>query len=207
MAVNLKDKSVLIVVKKLEDLTSLRRLCAELGAADVHVASSANMALNMLRMQPFDLCILESFLGRDEKTGLQVVEEAILEGSKRATSAFVLLTPEDTRALANESLDYGADTFITRPLDLAKLQLRLEKLLKLKQAVYPVESLLDKDPDKALAVLEAMLRKYPSLKLYLQRIQGRLLVAREDYDAARALFEQLLQVGEFLRQTASVKAR
>ncbi|WP_207063847.1 tetratricopeptide repeat protein [Motiliproteus sp. SC1-56] len=193
MAVDLEDKSVLIVVKRLEDLSALRRLMAELGSRDIHVASSANMALNMLRMQPFDLCVVESFLGTGEKSGLQVVEEAIREGLKPETGAFVLITPEDTKALPNDSLDYGADTFVTRPLDLEKLQLRLEKLLKLKQAVYPVESLIEQgDYEKALNAIDVMSRKYPSLKLYLQRLQGRLLVVTEAYDRAQELFERLL---------------
>lgn len=193
MAVNLAGKSVLIVVKKLEDLSLLRRFFQELEASDIHVASSANMALNLLRMQPFDYVIVESLLGNGEKNGLQVVEEASVEGLKRATSAFILITPEDIQALPNDSLENSADTFVTRPLDLERLRVRLEKLIKLKQAVQPVESLIDQgDVHKALKGIEVMVRRYPTLKVYLQRLKGRMLVQVGAYAEARRLFDELL---------------
>ncbi len=118
MAALLAEKSVLIVAKKLDALGTLRSLVSELGAAEVQVASSANMALSLMRMQPFDFCFIEHWLGDDEKSGYQVVEESIREGLKRAVDTQILIMPEGSAGIANDSLESFAESFFVNPIDI-----------------------------------------------------------------------------------------
>ncbi len=190
----LTGKSVLIVAKKLDVLGSLRGVFSEIGATDIHVASSANMAVNMLRMRPFDFCILESELGEQEKSGAQVIEEVGREGIRKATSAFLLILPESVTRLPRDSVEFSADTFVSKPLDMGKLKVRMEKLVKLKQAVYPVESLVDQgDYEKALKLIRKLSAKYASLELYLDRLKGQLLLTMKNYPDATAHFQRLVE--------------
>ncbi len=190
----LTGKSVLIVAKKLDVLGSLRAFYAEIGATDISVASSANMALNMLRMRPFDFCILESELGEQEKTGAQVIEEAGREGIRRATSSFLLILPESATGLPRDSVEFAADTFVSKPLDMDKLKVRMEKLMKLKQAVYAVESVIDAgDYDKALLLIRKLAAKYASLELYLDRLKGQLLLTMNNYEDAKVHFQRVIE--------------
>lgn len=192
MAALLAEKSVLIVAKKLEALGTLRSLVSELGAAEVQVASSANMALSLMRMQPFDFCFIEHWLGDDEKSGYQVVEESIQEGLKRAVDTQILIMPEGSAGVANDSLEYFTESFFVNPIDARLFKSRLEKLIKLKQAVSPAEKMIDAgDFNQSLQLLEQMLRRFPSLAPYLTRLQGRLLIETQNYSDAIPLFERV----------------
>ncbi len=194
MSTALAGKSVLIVARKLDELGTLRAFCSQLGSADINVASSANMALNMLRARPYDFCVIEADLGEREKNGLQLIEEASREGLRPATSAFLLVTAESARKLPRDSINCAADTFLARPLDPARVQQRIEKLVKLKQAVHPVESLIDQgEPDKALQLIPRLIARYNSLEVYLGRVQGRLLLELQRYDEARAHFVRIAE--------------
>ncbi|WP_210396887.1 tetratricopeptide repeat protein [Motiliproteus sediminis] len=192
MANYLADKSVLIVAKKLEDLGELRALVAETGARDVLVASSANMAFNLLRSQPFDVCLVEYRLGEGEKNGFQVIEEASREGLRRAVDIYALVSPEKSELLSHDSVDVIADTQFLKPVQPVYFHQRLEKLLKVKKAVYPVESLVDNDElDKALLVMDKLLRQFPSLRSYLDRVRGRLLLKLERWAEAAEHFKRV----------------
>ena len=194
MAALLADKSVLIVAKKLDSLGTLRSLVAEQGAAQVQVASSANMALSLLRAQPFDFCFIEHWLGDGEKSGSQVLEESVHEGLKRCVDSHVLVMPEGCTGVANDSLACFADSFFVKPVDPKLFRNRIQKLAKLKQAVRPVESLVDEgDLQKALQLNDQLLRKMPSLAPYLTRLQGRLLIETEQYAEA---IKQLQRVAD-----------
>ena len=187
-------KSVLIVAKKLDVLGNLRAFYSELGATDISVASSANMALNMLRMRSYDFCVLESDLGDKEKSGAQVIEEAGREGIRPATSAFLLLMPESVSQLPRDSIEFAADTFVSKPLDMAKLRLRMEKLAKLKQAVHPVEAAIDAgETEKALQLIRKLTAKYASLELYLDRLKGQLLIRTEAFEDAVQHFQRVAE--------------
>lgn len=192
MAALLAEKTVLIVAKKLDALGTLRSLVSQLGATEVQVASSANMALSLMRVQSFDFCFIENWLGDGEKSGYQVVEESIREGIKRTIDSHILIMPEGCPGVSNDSLESFAESFFVKPVDVNLFKNRLEKLIKLKQAVLPAESLVDQnEPEKALQLLAQMLRKYPSLAPYLTRLQGRLLVATENYPEAITLFDRV----------------
>lgn len=192
MGALLAEKSVLIVAKKLDALGVLRAQVSALGAAEVHVASSANMALSMMRMQPFDFCFIENWLGDGEKSGYQVIEESVHEGLKKAVDSYILIMPEGCAGMANDSLACFAESFFVKPIDPNLFANRLEKLIKLKQAIRPAEMLIDQGENaKALQLIGQLLRKFPSLAPYLNRLQGRLLLANENYTEAVALFEPI----------------
>ncbi|MFT5721615.1 MAG: tetratricopeptide (TPR) repeat protein [Motiliproteus sp.] len=192
MGAILAEKSILIVAAKLDALGVLRAQVSALGAAEVQVASSANMALNMMRMQSFDICVIENYLGDGEKSGYQLIEESIHGGLKKAGHSYVLILPEGSGGMANDSLESFAESFFVKPIDPQLFASRLEKLIKLKQAIKPAEELVDlAENTKALLLTTQLLRKHPSLVTYLTRLQGRLLLTLENYTDAVPLFERI----------------
>lgn len=193
MSAFLAGKSVLIVARKLEDLALLRSLYSGFGASDISVASSANMAINMLRLRRYEYCVVESLLGDDQKTGVQVIEEARREGLTPATSAFLLVTTATAGKQPRDSIEFSADSWISKPLDPNALRRRMEQLVKLKAVVLPVESLIDcGEPKKALALMPKLIARHASLEPYLGRMKGRVLLQRRQYDQGRGHFQRLL---------------
>ncbi len=192
MGALLADKSVLIVASKFDALGALRAQVNALGATGVQVASSANMALSMMRMLSFDICFIEAWLGDGEKSGYQLIEEAVHEGLKKAVHSHVLILPEGSAGAANDSVRYFAESFFVKPIDPQRFARRLEKLMKLKRAIKPAEEWMDQgDKAKALRVIAQLLAKFPSLATYLHRLQGRLLLDLEHYPDAESLFQRL----------------
>tara|TARA_R110002167_G_scaffold8694_1_gene39768 strand:- start:7544 stop:9133 length:1590 start_codon:yes stop_codon:yes gene_type:complete len=193
MGAILAEKTVLIVAKKFDALGILKAQVSSLGAAEIHVASSANMALSMMRMQSFDFCFIENWLGDGEKNGYQVIEESIHEGLKKAVNSHILIMPEGSAGIANDSLECFAESFFVKPIDPKLFTNRLEKLVKLKQAIRPAETLIDQgEHTKALQIIAQLLRKFPTLAPYLTRLQGRLLLVTENYTEAVVLFERVV---------------
>lgn len=202
-------KKVLILDKRLEDLRTLRDLLTALGFEPPAVASSVNMALSILREQSADLCFMAYDLGKGEKSGLQVMHEAQAEGIRCYGTGFVLVADPETARLLFGSLEYSPDLCISKPYNHFQLRQLLEKLLRLKQAIKPLDELMDRQQwEKALVLCEKKIQAFPSLKVYLLRLKGIILLRLERYREAQLLFEQMLEARDqhWMRVGAGVAA-
>lgn len=185
-------RSALIVDSKRDDFVALREILAELGMAPIAAASSANMAVSFLDEQPFDFCFVAYDLGRGAKSGLQVVQEATLAGTRRFRDAFVLVLGGNETAPLEGILEYAPDALIAKPYDPIRVRQQLDKLARVKAALLPLEEQLDsRQWQAALEQQEHCIERYPGLQVYLQRLRGLILLRLEQYEKARALFCEL----------------
>ncbi|MBP0047732.1 hypothetical protein H9C73_03210 [Marinobacterium sp. AK62] len=188
-------KSALILDKHLNDLGELRSILSSLGIEQVAVASSVNMALSVLREQPVDLCFMVYDLGKGEKNGLQVLHEAQAEGIHRYATSYILVSDPEMSELLFGSLEHSPDLCISKPYDSARIRLNLEKLLRLKNAVSPLDELMDQQKwVEALNLCDKKLEFYPALKTFLLRIKGIILLRLGHYAEAADLFNALLEM-------------
>lgn len=187
-------KSTLILDKQLEDLQSLRAILGSLGFGEVQVASSVNMALSMLREQPVDICFLCYELGRHEKNGLQLLLELQAEGRRLYSTCYVLVVESEKSGLLLGSPENTPDIYISKPYEKMRLSQRLEKLMRLKRSVRPIEKLLDQGNwQDALQACAQHEKRYPGLSLYLRRLKGVTLLQRGEPRQALAVFSDLLK--------------
>lgn len=187
-------KSALILDKKLEDLQSLRTILGNLGFGEVQVASSVNMALSMLREQSVDFCFMCYELGRDEKNGLQLLLELQAESLRLYTASYVLVIDPEKSELLLGSPENAPDIYISKPYDTGRLRQSLEKLLRMKESLRPVEELLDQNAlEQALVQCELQQQRYPGLKVYLQRLTGIIQLRSGHSREALTLFSNLLE--------------
>jgi len=187
-------KKVLILDKRLEDLRTLRDLLTALGFEPPEVASSVNMALSLLRERSADICFMAYDLGKGEKSGLQVMHEAQAEGIRHYGTGFVLIADPEASELLFGSLEYSPDLCISKPYNRARLRQLLEKLLRLKHAIRPLDELMDHQLwDEALVLCEKKIQAFPALKVFLLRLKGIILLRLERYRDARILFERMLE--------------
>lgn len=186
-------KKALVLDKRLDDLKSLREILLRLGFEQVLVASSVNMALSLLREEPVDVCFMVYDLGKGEKSGLQLLHEAQAEGLYRHGTAYVLVADADTSALLFGSLESSPDLCLDKPYQSAQLRLSLERLLRMKHALQPLDQYMDQGRwQEALALCQDKLGRFPALRVLLQRQQGIILLRLGRYAEAMQLFEQLL---------------
>lgn len=188
-------KSALVLDKQLASLTDLRAILTALGVSDVMVASSVNMALSILREQSVDMCFMVYDLGKGEKNGLQVLHEAHAEGIHRYATSYILVSDPETSEYLFGSLEFSPDLCISKPYDRARIRLSLEKLLRLKQALHPLDELMDQQKwVEALMLCDKKLDFYPALKIFLLRLKGILLLRLGRYADASGLFGDLLEM-------------
>lgn len=194
MEINYSGKSALIVDSKLDDLGVLRQILSRLGIEQVQVASSVNMALSLMREFAYDFCFAAYDMGKDEKNGLQLLHEANSEASLSSSSAFFLIVDPSASELLFGSLENSPDTYISKPFDQAKVRFRVEKQLRIKQAIKPVEELLaNGDYEELFEHSEKLIEHYPGLGIFLQRINGIALLRMGRFSQAKELFIRLTQ--------------
>ena len=92
---------------------------------DVFAASNADDAIRMLDAENFDAVITD--LRMSGKTGMSVIDKAI---SVEHRPVCIMLTAYGNVAMAVEAMKRGADDFISKPVDIDKLENTLLALLK-----------------------------------------------------------------------------
>ena len=116
-------QSILIV----DDEKNTREgLCRALGDDfDVFAASNADDAIKMLDAENFDAVITD--LRMSGKTGMSVIDKSISVENKPIC---IMLTAYGNVEMAVEAMKRGADDFISKPVDIDKLENTLKTLLE-----------------------------------------------------------------------------
>lgn len=193
MEISYSDKKVLIVDNRLEDLGELKTILGSMGVAEIQVASSVNMALALLREKHYDICFVVFDLGKDHKNGLQLIQEATAEGIRQYSTVFTLIVDPERSKLLFGSLDSSPDTYISKPYSEPKVRFRLEKIMRVKQVIRPLDELLDQGRmPEALLMCDQLTQSYPALKLYIHRLRGIILLEEGSYTQAEQLFASIV---------------
>ncbi|KDE40699.1 putative response regulator [Nitrincola lacisaponensis] len=188
------DQTVLIVEKNLEELEQLRQILSAMGFRKIEVASSVNMAASLLAEVRVDLCFLVYDLGRDEKNGLQVLQQLKAAGRPSYATCFLLVVEPQKLSLLMGSPDLSADGYLAKPYDQLKLRAQLEKQLRIKRCIAQVERFRDqRDWDQALEECERLQKQFPALGVLIFRIKGLVYLEQQQYQKALAVFERIRQ--------------
>ncbi|MGB0662849.1 MAG: tetratricopeptide repeat protein [Pontibacterium sp.] len=194
MQIKYSDKSVLVVEHNQESLSLLKHTLNLLGFTQVLSASSVNMALSLMRSMPFDLCIAGYDLAKDEKVGLQLLQEAREEGVFSHQGLFLLVLDPARASLLKSALVFAPDSYVTLPLEPPKLRNRLDKLWRVKLVTAQIEQLRDqKDFGKAARACDLVAKRYPGLQVYLDRLKGITLLQAKRTEEAKSVFLGLSQ--------------
>lgn len=193
MEISYSDKKVLIVDNRLEDLAELKMILVNMGVSDIQVASSVNMALVLLRETPYDLCFVVFDLGKEHKNGLQLIQEATAERVRQFTTIFTLVVDPDRSKLLFGSLGNSPDTYISKPYSEPKVRFRLEKIMRVKQVIRPLDELLDQGRLlEASKMCAQLIKSYPALRLYVGRFRGIILLQEGLFNKAGQLFSSIV---------------
>ncbi len=193
MEISYSDKKVLIVDNRLEDLGELKTILGSMGVAEIQVASSVNMALVLLRENHYDLCFVLFDLGKDHKNGLQLIQEATAEGIRQYSTIYTLIVDPDRSKLLFGSLDSSPDTYISKPYSEPKVRFRLEKIMRLKLVLQPLEMLIDQGKlQDASRMCDKLSQNYPALKLYINRLRGIIQLEEGLYQDSAKLFTDIV---------------
>jgi two-component system, cell cycle response regulator len=124
-----KKKKRILVVDDHEDNIELLRARLEARGYEIHAASDGQAALDQVERVIPDLILLDVMMPKMD--GMEVVRR--LKADKNLPFIPVIMqTALDTTANKVEGLDAGADDYITKPINFAELEAKVNALLRIK---------------------------------------------------------------------------
>ncbi|NBQ59509.1 MAG: sigma-54-dependent Fis family transcriptional regulator, partial [Opitutaceae bacterium] len=117
--------SVLIVDDEKHTREGLQQALAD--TYDVSIAASADEAFNLLDSQPFDVVLTD--LRMPGKSGLKVIDKALALPQRPAV---LMMTAYGNIDTAVEAMKRGAVDFLTKPVNIERLEVLIQRALKTK---------------------------------------------------------------------------
>jgi DNA-binding NtrC family response regulator len=154
--------SVLIVDDEKHTREGLKQALAD--NYDVSLAASADEAFNLMDSQPFDAILTD--LRMPGKSGLKVIDRALALPSKPAV---LMMTAYGNIDTAVEAMRRGAVDFLTKPVNIERLDVLIRRALKAKSLEVEVQQLHERLDEKF--DLGAIIGESPLLKDVIERVK------------------------------------
>jgi DNA-binding NtrC family response regulator len=154
--------SVLIVDDEKHTREGLREALAE--NYDVSLAASADEAFNLMEAQPFDVILTD--LRMPGKSGLKVIDRALALPGKPAV---LMMTAYGNIDTAVEAMRRGAVDFLTKPVNIERLDVLIRRALKAKSLEVEVRQLHERLDEKF--DLEGIVGDSPLLRDVIERVK------------------------------------
>lgn len=133
--------SVLIVDDEKHTREGLQQALAE--TYDVSVAASADEAFNLLDAQSFDIVLTD--LRMPGKSGLKVIDKALALPNRPAV---LMMTAYGNIETAVEAMKRGAVDFLTKPVNIERLEVLMQRALKTRTLEVEVQQLHERLDEK-----------------------------------------------------------
>jgi DNA-binding NtrC family response regulator len=154
--------SVLIVDDEKHTREGLQQALAE--SYDVSVAASADEAFNLMDAHPFDVVLTD--LRMPGKSGLKVIDRALAMPSKPAV---LMMTAYGNIDTAVEAMRRGAVDFLTKPVNIERLDVLIRRALKTKTLEVEVQQLHERLDDRFS--LDSIVGDSPLIKEIIERVK------------------------------------
>ena len=154
--------SVLIVDDEKHTREGLQQALAE--NYDVSLAANADEAFNLMDAQPFDVIVTD--LRMPGKSGLKIIDKALALPNRPAV---LMMTAYGNIETAVEAMKRGAVDFLTKPVNIERLEVLLQRALKTKTLEVEVKQLHERLDEKFN--FEGILGNSPKLKDVIDRVK------------------------------------
>ena len=154
--------SVLIVDDEKHTREGLQQALAE--SYDVTVAANADEAFNLLDAQPFDVVLTD--LRMPGKSGLKVIDKALAVPNRPAV---LMMTAYGNIDTAVDAMKRGAVDFLTKPVNIERLEVLIQRALKTKTLEVEVKQLHERLDEKFS--LEGIIGTSPKLKAVIDKMK------------------------------------
>jgi DNA-binding NtrC family response regulator len=131
---------------------------------DVSLAASADEAFNLMDAQPFDVILTD--LRMPGKSGLKIIDRALALQNKPAV---LMMTAYGNIDTAVEAMRRGAVDFLTKPVNIERLDVLIRRALKAKSLEVEVQQLHERLDDKFN--LDGIIGESPLLKDVIERVK------------------------------------
>jgi DNA-binding NtrC family response regulator len=154
--------SVLIVDDEKHTREGLQQALAE--NYEVTVAAGADEAFNLMEVQPFDVVLTD--LRMPGKSGLKLIDKALSLSNKPAV---LMMTAYGSIDIAVEAMKRGAVDFLTKPVNLERLEVLIQRALKSKTLEVEVSRLHERLDEKF--GFEAIIGNSPQIQQVVNQVR------------------------------------
>jgi DNA-binding NtrC family response regulator len=154
--------SVLIVDDEKHTREGLQQ--ALLENYDVSIAANADEAFNLLDAQPFDVIVTD--LRMPGKSGLKVIDKALALPNRPAV---LMMTAYGNIETAVEAMKRGAVDFLTKPVNIERLEVLIQRALKTRTLEVEVKQLHERLDEKYN--FEGIIGSSPKLQAVIERVK------------------------------------
>jgi DNA-binding NtrC family response regulator len=154
--------SVLIVDDEKHTREGLQQALA--GGYDVTVAASADEAFNLMEAQTFDVIVTD--LRMPGKSGLKVIDQALDLPNKPAV---IMVTAYGNIETAVEAMKRGAVDFLTKPVNIERLEVLIQRALKARTLEVEVKQLHERLDEKFS--FEGIVGHSPKLQAVVDKVR------------------------------------
>ena len=192
MGVDLISKSYLVIDDFADMRSMLRSMLVAYGVTNIDMAGNGKDALKLLSKKSYDVVLCDYNLG-EGKDGQQVLEEAKDQGFIQYSTAFLMITAENTMEMVMGAVEYLPDDYLSKPFNKDMLRGRLEKVIVRKDDLFDVVKLLKKDRfADAIELCDEKIAQKPRNLTELLKLKAEILMTAERYDDATVIFESVL---------------
>src|SRR5204862_6455436 len=131
---------------------------------DVSIAANADEAFNLFESQPFDVVLTD--LRMPGKSGLKIIDRALALPNRPAV---LLMTAYGNIETAVEAMKRGAVDFLTKPVNIERLEVLLQRALKPKTLEVQVEQLHERLDEKFK--IEGIIGTSPKLEAVIDKMK------------------------------------
>src|SRR5580658_2328991 len=154
--------SVLIVDDEKHTREGLQQALAD--NYDVSVAASADEAYNLMDAQTFDVILTD--LRMPGKAGLKVIDKALALPNRPAV---LMMTAYGTIETAVEAMKRGAVDFFTKPVNIERLEVLIQRALKTKILEVEVKQLHERLDEKFS--FAGIIGNSPKIKALIEQVK------------------------------------
>lgn len=192
MGPNYSRQKILIIDDFAEFRISLKGMMQQLGAQDIDMAPTGEIALEKCTKSRYDIILSDYNLG-DGKDGQQVLEELIYKDLLKPTTVYVMITAENTTEMVMGALEYTPDGYLTKPFTKSLLKNRLDKLLNKKIALEKVnKAVITKDYVSAIKYCDELIEAGSKYRMSCKKIKADLYDKMGDYGHSSAIYKEVI---------------
>jgi tetratricopeptide (TPR) repeat protein len=197
MLQNLLNHRSYLVVDDFGDMRStLRSMLSLFGVTEIDNAKNGADAIQLMEYKKYGVVLCDYNLGTG-KDGQQVLEEARHRNLISISTAFIMITAENTLSMVMGALENEPDSYLYKPFTKDLLRNRLEKVLQKKMDLRQVHAAMErKDYATAIELLDRRIETKPKNLAELLRLKGDICIRSGAYEEAAGVFERVLAARE-----------
>lgn len=175
---------------------SLRQMLRSCGADQIELVGNAAQAIKHCTYNHVDVVLCDYNLG-EGRNGQHVLEELRHRKLLKRSSLFLMVTAETSKQMVMGARENQPDGYLTKPINRAMLEQRLNALIEQRNALLPINREIDREnfPEAISLCLQA-LPKLPRHKTWLLKTLGELYYRLGDLSHAAKIYDDVLQQRE-----------